>query len=48
MEQAVSVAGRYVVRSKIELAPPAPKPFKLNVGNKAQGVKFRTIEITKL
>jgi hypothetical protein len=48
MDQAAAVAGRYVVGSKIELALPAPKAFMSNTKSRAQGVKFRTIEITKL
>jgi hypothetical protein len=28
MEQAMFLAGYYVVGSKIELAPPVPEPFK--------------------
>jgi hypothetical protein len=48
MEQAASVAGRYVVHSRIELAPTALKPFKFNARKMAQGSRFRTIEIIEL
>jgi len=48
MEQAATGAAYYVVRGNIELALPAPIPFKFGASITVQGAKFRTIEMIKI